>query len=70
MDDGRATFPVLGIDDDVAFHAVLLVAVGWVVGVGGFGKGDNRIGRVIVNQNQITSIDASDFAPFIVNHGF
>ena len=69
MDDGGAFFSVLCIDDDIAFHAVLLVPVGRVVGVGGFGKGDNRVGGLVVDKDQIASIDASDFASLIVNHG-
>ena len=70
MDDGRPRFSVLGVNDDIALKTVLTVAVCGVIHVRRFGEGDDGVGRLVVNQNEVTRIDAADFTGFVVNHGF
>ena len=68
MDDGRAALSVFGVNDDVPAHAVLFVAVGAELGVGGLSKRDEGVGGLIVNKDQIPGIDATDFPVLTVNH--
>ena len=70
MNDGRAGFTVLSVDDDIALKTVLFVAVGAVGRVGCFGKSHDGIAGLVVHENQISRVNASDFTALFVNHGF
>ena len=70
MDDGRAVFTVFCVDDDIALKSVLCIPIRRVARVGSFREGDDRITRLVVNENEVACIDATQLAALIVNHGF
>ena len=70
MDDGGPVLAVLGVDDDIAFKAVLAVSVGWVVHVRCLSVGDNGSCRLVVDENEVASINATDFSGLVMDHGF
>ena len=69
VNDGCAAFAVLGVNDDIAFEAVLAVAVGRMVLVRCFGEGNDGPCRLVMDEDEVACIDATDLTGLVVNHG-